>query len=813
MRNYQNLIGLMRGGVRRSIRLGNYARDRASWKDAAVHYSIALKANPGLANIWMQLGHALKEQGELAGAADAYQQAIALLSDSTEVRLHLAHLFKRIGRYDAATVQFLRALHASGTPEPKEEEELLNLLLLQASADRQKLHEDLKAIFCDLPKWSKERPVINKIRGIIGGSMHKSDTFAGKGQGAALVFDVSDLIAYFKNARLPTGIQRVQIEAIGGALIGEIDRDVRLCCFLQGREDWLEIPIPLMLRISGLARNGGDRTDPAWVDALNDLHFHLSLTSAFQFPDGAYLINLGTSWWLQNYFLFVRQAKAKSNIRYVPFVHDMIPILAPQHCTRPLTQDFISWVSGVFDHADHFLVNSNATCSDLIHVAKILGHELLPDDIRVIPLDADFRKPGITELSVSALERWKLSPRGFVLFVSTIESRKGHLLAFDAWAALIQRHGFDNVPQLVCVGNRGWLNDKVYARLDGDPQLSSKVTMLSQLSDAELALLYKSCRFTLYPSFYEGWGLPVTESLCYGKVPLTSDAASLPEAGGAFAAYFASGSVSALTDQAETLIFDEKRLAVLEEKIRQQFCARSWSAVANQIVEELHHFVELDVSARTGRSVDVPLATPGRWSSLARNNATRIWKGMRSGEIYRSNLGWYWPEERGCRIRPNDGELTMRFDHGHGDLKSLVLLHGNENEDCEWIIQCHSQIRQGRLERSQDLWVEFDIPEEERPHLMEMIFHSSPIGNGNLTYFIKGFYIYNHNDLKARQDFLQAVLLGRLEQIDWSVDNETDVGREFLRRRARLKVAREMPDDATLLIGAAETGTSSTQTH
>ncbi len=87
-----------------------------------------------------------------------------------------------------------------------------------------------------------------------------------------------------------------------------------------------------------------------------------------------------------------------------------------------------------------------------------------------------------------------------MLFVSTVESRKNHLAAFDAWIGMIRRHGRRHVPKLVCVGNRGWLNDAVYARLQSQDGLRGHVHMLSGLSDAELDLLYRSCLFTLYPS-------------------------------------------------------------------------------------------------------------------------------------------------------------------------------------------------------------------------------------------------------------------------------------------------------------------------
>ncbi len=205
----------------------------------------------------------------------------------------------------------------------------------------------------------------------------------------------------------------------------ENGRAIRLCCFTSGRDDWLEVPLAAFRQLADLATRAGATDDPDWTDAVAELDLHLMLAPPFVFPFGALLINLGTSWWLQNYFLFVRHAKQTRGIRYIPFVHDMIPIITPEHCIEALTEDFISWALGVFDHADHFLVNSGATAKDLRAVAATLGHDVTPDDIAIIPLDSDFRKEGVAQLTADALAQWQLEEGEFVLFVSTVEIPQG----------------------------------------------------------------------------------------------------------------------------------------------------------------------------------------------------------------------------------------------------------------------------------------------------------------------------------------------------------------------------------------------------
>lgn len=748
------------------VRRGNDARARQDWAAAAAAFRTAVEIDPELAPIWIQLGHALKEQGELGPAIDAYAEAARRQPALAEAHVFMAHLYKQLGRTEAAIGHFLKALHA-GERSANQEDELLRLIAHQGEKGRPALIALLGDMLGQLPPGSAEAPLVGQIRRVITEDMATPAAGPVPGPRPALVFDISDLISYYANARLPTGIQRVQIETIEGALARGGDRDIRLCCFIDGRDEWLELPLARMRAVARLSTSGGDRFDPEWTEAVAGLRLFLSLTSPFEFPQGASLINLGTSWWLQNYFLFVRHAKATRGIRYIPFVHDMIPIMAPEHCTRGLTQDFISWVIGVFDHADHFLVNSNATRKDLLAVAKTLGHELDPSNVAVVPLDADFRKAGSTELPDRALDRWSLKPGGFVLFVSTIESRKGHLIAFDAWAELIARHGPDAVPQLVCVGNRGWLNDRIYERLTGDQALSAKVSMLSRLSDEELGLLYRTCRFTLYPSLYEGWGLPVTESLCHGKVPLISDAASLPEAGGEFAIYVPAGSVPALTDAAEKLILDADHRAAAEARIAAGFRPRAWNDMAGQIADELDRFAERDAREGTIVLPPPPTAKIGAWHPMMRNESTRIWPGMHTGESFRSDLGWHWPESRGCRIRCEGGEIIVRLPGPHRPLRMMIALLGDEHAPSVWTIGCGDTLIVGELDIRAKTWVRLDIAAADGEHDLTLRFGARATPDGMVvTYFAQGFFLHEADDAATRQDFIEAVALGRLDALN-----------------------------------------------
>lgn len=771
MRKAKALVNRLRGRYRsagvsvsaevyRLISSGNMARSAEQWSKAARRYQAALEIQPSLTHIWIQLGHMLKEEGRLDEAMAAYVRAEENDPTSSEAAVHQGHVAKLMKDGAAATAHFLRA-YQLGRDDPDALRELLELLERGDS----RLSSQLLAVLQPTP----EAAAVS----VEPGDMAVEDGVS------VVVFDASDLISYFGNARLPTGIQRVQIATITGALASRPPGSVRICCFSDRGDNWQEVPVANFLELAGLAVISGDRKDPEWIDAYMRLKVEVLLAPPLVFPQGAFLVNLGTSWWLQNYFMFVREAKRQHSIRYVPFVHDFIPVMTPEHCIKELTQDFISWALGVYQHADFFLVNSQATKNDLLKVADMLGHQVSPDAVSVIPLNARFGSPDAPPASPEKLRKWKIEPGKFVLFVSTIESRKNHIGALDAWLDMIQRHGAANIPKLVCVGNRGWLNDAVYSRIENSPVLRKHVVMLQGLSDEELTLLYRQCRFTLYPSNYEGWGLPVTESLCYGKVPLLSDSSSLPEAGGDFAVYFEAGSTSGLMEQAERLIFDDAELARLEAKIVAEFRPRGWEDIAAQIVGEVEAFVaraesEAREDGRAGWAEPVKLHA---WYPITRNYETRIWRGLALAEIYRRGTGWWWPDDWGCWSKANGGELAFRFPDQDGALHCFLRLHAPPggvtrftltSEDFDLSIA-------GTMKPDEYRWISFELPVNLPASGVSIRLHGSHADDLNdrtggldkriICLGVAGFFFCRADDLMARFNFVEMAALDSLAAI------------------------------------------------
>ncbi|HUJ47439.1 MAG TPA: glycosyltransferase [Rhizomicrobium sp.] len=637
----------LREATKRLIGEADRSRDMRDWAGARAGYEEALRLDPTLQHIWIQLGHARKESGDHAAAETAYREALKLKPNDADGHLQLGHLLKIRNQLAGAMEAYSRALAL----EPG---------LLDARNEIEALKTKISTNKAAAPRSFTPAP-----------ARYPKQAKTADAKTLYIAFDVSDLMHYFRNARLPTGIQRVQIEVIRAALeAAEPGIQYSIVCFTKETDFWIEIPPSLFNMLANQAVAGGDHQAPEWLSLLAALDATLTGKQYFSFVRGTVLLNLGTSWWLQNYFLNVRLAKSLFGIQYVPFVHDFIPVMAPEHCVSELRQDFITWAIGAFDHADHFLVNSKATLADLQTVSKKLGYGAR--EAAVVPLDADFRKTLTGDaiwdevgdpdayLAAMGLEKGK-----YVLFVSTIESRKNHIAAFSVWLKLIKKHGMKNTPKLVCVGNPGWLNDAAYSKLAASELLMEQVLMLSKISDGALSVLYENAVCTLYPSSYEGWGLPVTEALCYHKVPIVSKVSSLPEAGGPFAEYFDVESEKDLLEAVERIVYDEEYRSERENKIAQEFRPRTWAAISAQIIGQLREWKKTappPAQPRPGQPPGVwPLeAEMGVLHPVASNTSSTLWAGLKSGEIYRNGPGWWWPEHWGCWIK-NQGPAMLAF--------------------------------------------------------------------------------------------------------------------------------------------------------
>jgi len=169
-----------------------------------------------------------------------------------------------------------------------------------------------------------------------------------------------------------------------------------------------------------------------------------------------------------------------------------------------------------------------------------------------------------------------LEPGRFVLCVGDVCHRKNHAFLGEVWRRLAGQVGAAALP-LICVGRITREFAAVAAGLEADPVLRGLLRIEPNLDDEQLAWLYRNCRFTVFASLSEGFGLPVAESLGHGKVCVASTATSIPEAGQGAAIGLDPRDAEAWTGVVGRLMCDDDWLAAKQAEIATRFRSVAWS--------------------------------------------------------------------------------------------------------------------------------------------------------------------------------------------------------------------------------------------
>jgi glycosyltransferase involved in cell wall biosynthesis len=403
--------------------------------------------------------------------------------------------------------------------------------------------------------------------------------------GTRILFDISDLVYYIGHHANLTGIQRVQSSIVLAMVDGKelAAASMIFLSFDATTRNWVAIPsgflISLlrdlflpdrqrMVRFSAEAARYGVLPGAVAFDGIGVL------------DDGnpSVLCLLGAAWVHQDYLHRVLMLKRQFGTRFVMTIHDLIPIYARDTCDQDTSRVFEEFMRRALRHVDHILAVSDNTAKD---VRRYLGTLQLPEPpITVTRNGSSFTEFLPKDLRADATTLRDL-PERFVLFVATIEGRKNHQFIFEMWQRMVDAG--EDPPHLICVGRLGWKAAAFVSVLVETNYLGRRIHLLREISDVDLRLLYARCLFTVCPSFYEGWGLPVGEALAMGKICVCSDRSSIPEVAGACGIYIDiddfGGSLTVVRD----LIRDGKARGKQEAKIRRDYVPITWRSVAQRV--------------------------------------------------------------------------------------------------------------------------------------------------------------------------------------------------------------------------------------
>lgn len=206
-----------------------------------------------------------------------------------------------------------------------------------------------------------------------------------------------------------------------------------------------------------------------------------------------------------------RRWVGSTDLRPIYLVHDLIPITNPQLCRPGESEKHRERMRTVLLTGAGVIGNSQFTLDALSDFGRA---ERLPS----VPSVAAWL--GIDPISSRVSAR--APDRPTFVTIGTIEGRKNHLLLLKVWSRLIDRLG-SQAPRLLIIGQRGWQAEPVFKLLDNSEQLRGHVIEINRCSDDELAQHLITARALLFPSFVEGYGLPLIEAFGRGVPVIASD--------------------------------------------------------------------------------------------------------------------------------------------------------------------------------------------------------------------------------------------------------------------------------------------------
>ena len=250
--------------------------------------------------------------------------------------------------------------------------------------------------------------------------------------------------------------------------------------------------------------------------------------------------------------------------KHVVTVFDLIPELMPETRRR---LDFLTRKRAYLLSADHIICISESTRRDLL---RICPEVKAPITIAYPGVSEIFRVPGLRTSDL---------PSPYILHVGNRSGYKDGMAVARAFSAIAK-----SFPDLTLLYVGGGALRRSEVQLLRDLGITARVRQVS-ISDDEMPTVYQQALITVYPSHYEGFGLPVVEAMAAGSPVLLSDTSSLPEVGGTAARYFPPGDVDYLAGLMNDVLADEVQRGEMALRGRERSLMFTWSNYASSTLQ------------------------------------------------------------------------------------------------------------------------------------------------------------------------------------------------------------------------------------
>lgn len=268
-------------------------------------------------------------------------------------------------------------------------------------------------------------------------------------------------------------------------------------------------------------------------------------------------------------------------IKRITFIHDLTPLHHPewhQFASRFLQQLFLP---SILRRTDHVLTNSEYTKEDVIRYFPVTKNKITS----TLLATESFFKP---KEDYNLLKKLGIdSP--YLLHVGTVEPRKNLTILIEAFEQFKQQS--EQKLQLVLVGKKGWKSENVFTAIENSPYRND-MKVLGYVERNALIALYSSAEAFVYPSLFEGFGLPLVEAMSCACPIISSNAACLPEIADKAGIYFSPTSSKELFQQIHSLLSSPSKKIELQQLSLQQAKKFNWEKTAKETLSVFQSVIE-----------------------------------------------------------------------------------------------------------------------------------------------------------------------------------------------------------------------------
>ena len=368
-----------------------------------------------------------------------------------------------------------------------------------------------------------------------------------------------------------TGIQRV-VRNVILEMYKVIPQQLMLITYSMKRAAFLQLDIEQFVKYYS-----GEKTDKKKMFTTQKVELE-------QLGQGDIFFDIDSVWNLPyKRSVLLPQLKAQG-VKLAVYVYDIIPITHPQFCYEETTFLFMNYIGAYLLYADIVITSTRSTLDEVFELKNKLG---IDREIRgsFSWLGSDFvgeKKTNTGEVK-DVVKLATKSP--YILCVGTIEPRKNHVFLLDAFEKALYKKGIN----LVIAGKVGWNVEELMQRIQKSEYYNKQLFRLTGLDDNEIEYLYQNALALAFPTYNEGFGLPMVEALERGTPVLASDIPVLREVGGEYCEYFSLEDEKEFVQKVCNYIEHEDEYQKIKDRVS-TFTSFTWEETAKRIIDALNEY-------------------------------------------------------------------------------------------------------------------------------------------------------------------------------------------------------------------------------